>query len=54
MTASDRACYFWGDDPRVNAPVADFPVRKMVGAHHFVADLTLPYGRVLHDYLQPI
>ena len=39
--------------PHVNAPVADFPVRKMVGAHHFVADLTLPYGRVLHDYLEP-
>jgi acetoacetate decarboxylase len=38
--------------PHVNAPVADFPVRKMIAAHHFVADLTLPYGRVLHDYLQ--
>jgi acetoacetate decarboxylase len=38
--------------PHVNAPVADFPVRRLVGAHHFVADLTLPYGRVLHDYLQ--
>ena len=36
--------------PHVNAPVADFPVRKVVGAHHFVADLTLPYGRVLYDY----
>jgi acetoacetate decarboxylase len=31
--------------PHVNAPVADFPVRKIVGAHHFLADLTLPYGR---------
>lgn len=37
--------------PHVNAPVADMPVRKIVGAHHFIADLTLPYGRVLHDYL---
>nr|WP_041921848.1 acetoacetate decarboxylase [Hyphomicrobium denitrificans] len=37
--------------PHVNAPVADLPVRKIVGAHHFIADLTLPYGRVLHDYL---
>jgi len=36
--------------PHVNAPVADFPVRKVVGAHHFVADVTLPYGRVLYDY----
>jgi acetoacetate decarboxylase len=34
----------------VNAPVADFPVRKVLGAHHFVADVTLPYGRVLYDY----
>jgi acetoacetate decarboxylase len=37
--------------PHVNAPVADIPVRKVVAAHHFIADLTLPYGRVLHDYL---
>ncbi len=37
--------------PHVNAPVADLPVRKVIGAHHFIADLTLPYGRVLHDYL---
>jgi len=37
--------------PHVNAPVADMPVRKIVAAHHFIADLTLPYGRVLHDYL---
>jgi acetoacetate decarboxylase len=34
----------------VNAPVADLPVRKALGALHFIADLTLPYGRVLHDY----
>ncbi len=37
--------------PHVNAPVADLPVRKIVSGRHFVADLTLPYGRVLHDYL---
>jgi acetoacetate decarboxylase len=36
--------------PHVNAPVADPPVRRIVGAHHFVADVTLPYGQVLHDY----
>ena len=36
--------------PHVNAPVADFPVHKIIAAHHFLADLTLPYGRVLHDY----
>ncbi len=37
--------------PHVNAPVADLPVREMIGGLHFVADLTLPYGRVVHDYL---
>jgi acetoacetate decarboxylase len=37
--------------PHVNAPVADLPVRHVVEAHHFIADLTLPYGRVIHDYL---
>jgi acetoacetate decarboxylase len=31
--------------PHVNAPVADFPVRRLVGAHHFLADLTLPLWR---------
>ncbi|MDQ2695472.1 MAG: acetoacetate decarboxylase [Pseudomonadota bacterium] len=38
--------------PHVNAPVADLPVKKIIGGKHFVADLTLPYGRVLHDYLR--
>jgi acetoacetate decarboxylase len=28
-------------------------VRRIVGGRHFIADLTLPYGRVLHDFLQP-
>jgi acetoacetate decarboxylase len=37
--------------PHVNARVADLPVRKVLSAHHFVADLTLPYGVVAHDYL---
>lgn len=36
--------------PHVNAPVADLPVRRVVGGTHFVADLTLPFGRVVHDY----
>jgi len=39
--------------PDVNAPVGDFPVRQTFGAHHFIADLSLPYGRVIHDYLKP-
>ncbi len=38
--------------PHVNAPVADLPVLKVIGGMHFIADLTLPYGRVLHDYLE--
>ena len=37
--------------PHVNAPVADFPVRKIIGGSHFIADITLPYGRVIKDYL---
>jgi len=36
--------------PHVNAPVADLPVRRVSGGLHFIADLTLPYGRLLHDY----
>jgi len=31
--------------------VADLPVKRIVGGRHFIADLTLPWGRVLHDYL---
>lgn len=38
--------------PHVNAPLADLPVKKVVGGLHLVADLTLPYGRVIHDYLK--
>ena len=38
--------------PHVNAPVADLPIRRIVGGRHFIADLTLPAGRVLHDYLK--
>ena len=37
--------------PHVNAPVADLPVEKVIGGRHMVTDLTLPYGRVLYDYL---
>jgi acetoacetate decarboxylase len=37
--------------PHVNAPLADFPVRKIVGGYHFIADMTLPYGAIEVDYL---
>ncbi len=38
--------------PHVNAPVADLPVRKIIEGLHFIANITLPYGRVLYDYLR--
>ena len=38
--------------PHVNAPVADLPVRKVLGGLHAIADVTLPYGRVAYDYLK--
>ena len=38
--------------PHANAPVADLPVRRVVEGRHFIADLSLPYGRVLYDYLR--
>jgi len=37
--------------PHVQAPVADLPVHRVVEGRHVIADMTLPYGRVLHDYL---
>jgi acetoacetate decarboxylase len=37
--------------PHVNAPVADLPVRKIIEGLHFIVNITLPYGRILHDYL---
>ena len=35
----------------VNCPLSDLPVLAMGQASHLVTDMTLPYGRVLHDYL---
>ncbi|MCW3476133.1 acetoacetate decarboxylase [Limobrevibacterium gyesilva] len=37
--------------PHVNCRVADLPVHKILFGRHMIADLTLPYGTVLHDYL---
>jgi acetoacetate decarboxylase len=34
------------------APVASLPVHRIVNAVHILTDLTLPYGRVVHDYLK--
>jgi acetoacetate decarboxylase len=33
------------------APVADLPVREVVGAVHIMTDMTLGLGTVVHDYL---
>lgn len=38
--------------PHVNAPVADLPVLRTRGGIHLLADMTLPYGKVVHDYLE--
>ena len=40
-------------NPHALAPVAELPVLEVVSAVHFVADLTLGLGKVMHDYLQP-
>ena len=37
--------------PHVQCRVADLPVRNVMFGRHLIADLTLPYGEVLHDYL---
>jgi acetoacetate decarboxylase len=37
--------------PAVNCPLADLPVHEVTGGLHMVTDMTLPYGKVLHDYL---
>lgn len=33
------------------ANVAELPVKKILHGTHILSDLTLPYGRVVHDYL---
>lgn len=37
--------------PHALAPVASLPVLEVLGARHYVADLTLGLGEVVHDYL---
>uniref|UniRef100_A0A6B2L431 Acetoacetate decarboxylase n=1 Tax=Arcella intermedia TaxID=1963864 RepID=A0A6B2L431_9EUKA len=39
--------------PHANAPTADLPVRKVLYGAHYLADIILPYGEVLYDYLSP-
>ena len=33
------------------APLAELPVLEIVSGMHILADLTLPLGKVVHDYL---
>jgi acetoacetate decarboxylase len=33
------------------APLAELPVLEVVSGMHILADLTLPLGKVVHDYL---
>jgi acetoacetate decarboxylase len=33
------------------APLAQLPVREIVSVSHTICDVTLPCGKVLHDYL---
>jgi acetoacetate decarboxylase len=33
-------------------PMATLPVKKVVSAVHFVADVTVDYGEVVEDYLR--
>ncbi len=34
------------------APVANLPVKRVISGLHIKSDLTLPYGRVVYDYLK--
>ncbi len=40
-------------NPHALAPVAQLPVLEILSAVHILADLTLPLGKVVHDYLNP-
>lgn len=34
------------------APIHELPIKRVLSASHFIADLTLPYGEVAIDYLK--
>lgn len=38
--------------PHAMAPVTDLPIRRVISATHILTDLTLPYGKVVWDYLK--
>jgi acetoacetate decarboxylase len=38
--------------PHALAPVAQLPVRRVISGAHIMTDMTLPYGKVVYDYLK--
>lgn len=38
--------------PHALAPVYKLPVKRVISATHILTDLTLPYGKVVYDYLK--
>ena len=36
----------------INAPTLILPIRRIIGGKHIIADVTLPYGTILYDYLK--
>lgn len=38
--------------PHAMAPVSHLPVRRIISGVHLLTDLTLPYGKVVYDYLK--
>src|SRR3989338_5945093 len=34
------------------APIAALPIRRILGGKHILANITLPYGEVVHDYVK--
>lgn len=36
----------------INSPAADLKIKRIIGGKHYKADITLPYGNVLFDYLK--
>ncbi|HRD69807.1 MAG TPA: acetoacetate decarboxylase [Legionella sp.] len=34
------------------APVANLPIKKIISGVHLQSDLTLPYGKVIHNYMR--
>lgn len=39
--------------PHALAPIANFYIKRIVSVSHFITDLTLPYGEIVEDYLDP-